>query len=102
MVFLKLLSAFFEFDLLQLVVDGLGLGISLCVALEFLELLDPLAVGFHCVLQRLALGGYDDRQVIRTRAALYALDLLRRMALGLPVPDAVPITPETPPEQIDL
>ena len=53
-------------------------------------------------LQRLALGGYDDRQVIRTRAALYALDLLRRMALGLPVPDAVPITPETPPEQIDL
>lgn len=34
--------------------------------------------------------------------ALYALDLLRRMALGLPVPDAVPITPETPPEQIDL
>ena len=53
-------------------------------------------------LQRLALGGYDDRQVIRARAALYALDLLRRMALGLPVPDAVPITPETPPEQIDL
>ena len=53
-------------------------------------------------LQRLALGGYDDRQVIRARAALYALDLLRRMALGLPVPDAVPITPDTPPEQIDL
>ena len=53
-------------------------------------------------LQRLVLGGYHDREVIRARAAMYALDLLRRMALGLPVPDAVPITPETPPEQIDL
>lgn len=53
-------------------------------------------------LQRLALGGYDDRQIIRTRAALYALDMLRRMALGLPVPDGTPIRADTPPEQIDL
>ena len=40
-------------------------------------------------LMRLTLGGYDDRQVIRTRAALYALDLLRRMALDLPQPEAL-------------
>ena len=53
-------------------------------------------------LQRLALGGYHDREVIRTRAAMYALDLLRRMALGLPVPDATPVPRGTPPEQIDL
>ena len=37
---------------LQLFVDGLGFGVSLCVALEFL---DPLAVGFDGILQRLAL-----------------------------------------------
>ena len=53
-------------------------------------------------LLRLALGGYHEREVIRTRAAMYALDLLRRMALGLPVPDATPVTRGTPPEQIDL
>ena len=53
-------------------------------------------------LQRLALGGYHDREVIRTRAAMYALDLLRRMALGLPVPDATAITRQTPPEPMDL
>ena len=53
-------------------------------------------------LQRLALGGYHEREVIRARAAMYALDLLRRMALGLPVPDATPVTRGTPPEQIDL
>ena len=53
-------------------------------------------------LQRLALGGYHDREVIRTRAAMYALDLLRRMALGLPMPDATPVPRGTPPEQIDL
>lgn len=34
----------------------------------------------------LTLGGYRDREVIRARAALYALDLLRRMALDLPMP----------------
>ena len=34
-------------------------------------------------LMRLTLGGYQDRAIIRTRAALYALDMLRRMALGL-------------------
>ena len=55
MVLLKLLPALFEFDLLQLVVDGLGFAVSLRVTLQLLELLDPLAVGFHCVLQRLAL-----------------------------------------------
>ena len=53
-------------------------------------------------LLRLALGGYHEREVIRTRAAMYALDLLRRMALGLPVPDATPVPRGTPPEQIDL
>ena len=53
-------------------------------------------------LQRLALGGYHDREVIRARAAMYALDLLRRMALGLPVPDATAITRQTPPEPMDL
>ena len=40
-------------------------------------------------VMRLTLGGYRERAIIRTRAALYALDLLRRMALGLEVPDAV-------------
>lgn len=39
----------------------------------------------------LALGGYQERDVIRHRAALYALDLLRRMALELPL--------QTQPEQ---
>ena len=56
MVLLKLLPAFFEFDLQQLVMDGLGFGVSLCVALQLLELLNPLAVGFDSILQRLALG----------------------------------------------
>ena len=55
-VLLKLLPALFEFDLLQLVVDGLGFCVGLRVSLQLLELLDPRAVGFHCVLQRLALG----------------------------------------------
>ena len=51
---------------------------------------------------RLTLGGYRERSVIRTRAALYALDLLRRMALGLPVPDATPFTPETDADTLDI
>ena len=55
MVLLKLFPAFFEFDLLQLVIDRLGFCIGLGVALEFLELLDPLTVGFDGILQRLAL-----------------------------------------------
>ena len=54
-VFLKLLPALFEFDLLELIVDGLGLDISLRVALEFLELFDSLTVGFDGVLERLPL-----------------------------------------------
>ena len=54
MVLLKLLPAFFEFDLLQLVVDGLGFCVVFRVALQLLELLDPLAVGFdHKMLQQL-------------------------------------------------
>ena len=52
-VLLKLLPAFFEFDLLQLVVDGLGFYVGLGVALQLLEFLDPLTVGFDGVLQRL-------------------------------------------------
>lgn len=53
-------------------------------------------------LLRLTLGGYQDRGIIRARAALYALDLLRRMALGLPVPDGMAVTPDTPPEQSNI
>ena len=53
-------------------------------------------------LLRLTLDGYHDRGIIRTRAALYALDLLRRMALGLPVPDGVPVREDTPPEQTNF
>lgn len=43
-------------------------------------------------LRRLTLGGYQERGIIRTRAALYALDLLRHMALELPVEDALPLS----------
>ena len=53
-------------------------------------------------LMRLTLGGYQDRQIIRTRAALYALDMLRRMALGLDVPDSVRFTPETADRDLDM
>ena len=53
-------------------------------------------------LLRLTLGGYHERAVIRTRAALYALDLIRRMALGLPVPDAVLADHSAPPELWDI
>ena len=53
-------------------------------------------------VMRLTLGGSRERSVIRTRAALYALDLLRRMALGLPVPDATPFTPETDADTLDI
>lgn len=53
-------------------------------------------------LMRLTLGGYHDRGIIRTRVALYALDLMRRMALGLPVPDGMAVTPDTPSVQIDI
>ena len=47
-------------------------------------------------VMRLDLGGYRDRGVIRQRAALYALDLLRRMALGLPMEGAVTLKPGQP------
>ena len=47
-------------------------------------------------LMRLELGGYQERSVIRTRAALYALDLLRRMALGLPPDGGVTLEPGDP------
>ena len=53
-------------------------------------------------LMRLTLGGYGDRAIIRTRAALYALDLLRRMALGLAPENAVLLQPADGPEQMDL
>ena len=39
---------------------------------------------------------------IRTRAALYALDMLRRMALGLDVPESIPFTPQTPNSDLDI
>lgn len=47
-------------------------------------------------LMRLDLGGYADRDNIRTRAALYALDLLRRMALGLPPEFGLTLEPGQP------
>ena len=47
-------------------------------------------------LMRLELGGYQERAVIRARAALYALDLLRRMALGLPPDSGVSLEPGEP------
>lgn len=53
-------------------------------------------------LMRLNLGGYGERAVVRTRAALYALDALRRLALGLPVPDATIFTRNTPPAGLDF
>ena len=53
-------------------------------------------------LMRLTLGGYQDRAIIRTRAALYALDMLRRMALGLDVPESIPFTPQTPNSDLDI
>ena len=54
-------------------------------------------------LMRLTLGGYQRRaSVIRARAAMYALDMLRRMALGLPVPDSLAITPDTPATTMDI
>ena len=56
----------------------------------------------HGFLMRLTLGGYRERGVIRTRAALYALDLLRRMALGLPVPDSLPVTENTDAVMLDI
>ena len=36
------------------------------------------------------------------RAALYALDMLRRMALGLDVPESIPFTPQTPNSDLDI
>ena len=55
-------------------------------------------------VMRLTLGGYRERSIIRTRAALYALDMLRRMALGVDVPDAVLTTPDCldQPEALDF
>lgn len=47
-------------------------------------------------LMRLELGGYADRDNIRTRASLYALDLLRRMALGLAPEFGVTLAPGAP------
>ena len=51
---------------------------------------------------RLTLGGYQERSIIRTRAALYALDMLRRMALGLDVPESVAFTAETANDTLDI
>ena len=53
-------------------------------------------------VMRLTLGGYQDRAIIRTRAALYALDMLRRMALGLDVPESVRFTPQTTNSDLDI
>ena len=54
-------------------------------------------------LMRLKLGGYRERSIIRTRAALYALDLLRRMALDLPTEEALAVPDRrTPPETLDV
>ena len=54
-------------------------------------------------LMRLTLGGYQDRAIIRTRAALYALDLLRRMALDIPPENAYPVPfKDVKPETLDI
>lgn len=55
-------------------------------------------------VMRLTLGSYRERAIIRTRAAMYALDMLRRMALGLDVPDAVLTTSDCldHPEALDF
>ena len=54
-------------------------------------------------LMRLELGGYAERSIIRTRAALYALDLLRRMALDIPPENAHPVSSkDVKPETLDI
>ena len=54
-------------------------------------------------LMRLELGGYAERSIIRTRAALYALDLLRRMALDIPPENAHPVpSKDVKPETLDI
>ena len=54
-------------------------------------------------LMRLELGGYAERSIIRTRAALYALDLLRRMALDIPPENAHPVpSKDVIPETLDI
>ena len=54
-------------------------------------------------LMRLELGGYAERSIIRTRAALYALDLLRRMALDIPPENAHPVpSKDVKPEILDI
>jgi len=53
-------------------------------------------------LMRLKLGGYDGRAVIRARTALYALDMLRRLALDMPLPDATAFSPDSGYEAMDL
>ena len=53
-------------------------------------------------LLHLSLGGYNDREIIRTRAALYALDVLRRLALGLPVPDGMEADMTAKPALLDI
>lgn len=55
-------------------------------------------------LMRLTLGGYRERDIIRTRAALYALDMLRRMALDLPLPEALQAESDclTDPDSLNL
>ena len=52
---------------------------------------------------RLELGGYAERSIIRTRAALYALDLLRRMALDIAPENAHPVpSKDVKPETLDI
>lgn len=53
-------------------------------------------------LYKLALGAYREREVVRARAALWALDVLRRMALGLPQPEALAVTPDMKAEEMDI
>ena len=53
-------------------------------------------------LQRLTLTGFQDRANVRARAALYALDMLRRMALGLSVPDTTQTTRDAAPDTQDI
>ncbi len=53
-------------------------------------------------LYRLALSAYREREVVRARAALWALDVLRRMALGLGQPGARCAAADAAPDTWDL
>lgn len=56
------------------------------------------AMGDRVWVKHLMLG-YRGREIVRQRSAMQALDLVRRLALGLPVPDARCFSADTPAEE---